>query len=603
MTLVVDARTAAQGILYAHETLPVKPGNFTLVYPEWIPGEHGPTGPLSDLAALRVSAGPAPLAWHRDAIDMYAFHVDVPPGVTRLNVDFDVILNAVYDDMSTNALAILNWNRALLYQEGVDAHQYFVKPAIELPSGWRYGTALRETSQEQGRIDFAIAPLSYVVDSPLDMGRYVKKWTLWKSGDAFVELDAFGDMPKDLAISDKLLAAYERVPQEAFALYGSRHFANYHALLVLSDKIDFQGIEHHQSSDDRAGNGFLTDPLASLTGGDLITHELSHSWNGKYRRPADLTTPNFQIPQRTDLLWVYEGLNEYLGDILAFRSGIREPKTYPERLAVFYAQMAYETGRSTTPLIELTTGAPYLYPLHAAYPSIRRTARDFYTEGELLWLDVDTIIRERSHGARSLDTFLHRYTLPAMTGPIVMTYTRRQIESLLNEVQPYDWHGFFQKYVYEISRQPPSGELGRSGWRLVWSDKPNLYIAAAASEDYVINRWYGLGITLSRKGIVRDVREGSPAWTAGIAAGSKIVAINGHTVYDRDDRFDVAQMDYALIAAEHSSEPINIILEDTGWYRVLSIDYHDGIRYPHLERVPGTADMLAAIMAPKTGPR
>jgi predicted metalloprotease with PDZ domain len=603
MTLVLDARTAARGIIYAHETIPVKTGAFTLVYPQWIPGEHGPTGPLSDLAALRVSAGSTPLTWHRDDVDMYAFHVDVPPGVTRLNVDFDVILNAVYDVMSTNALAIVNWNRALLYQDGVDAHQYFVKPSIELPAEWQYATALRETAQKEDRIDFATASLSYLVDSPLDMGRYVKKWTLWKSGDASVELDAFADMPGDLAIPDKLLAAYGRVPEQAFALYGSRHFANYHALLVLSDNIGFQGIEHHQSSDDRAPDDFLTSRLASLTGGDLITHEFSHSWNGKYRRPADLTTPNFQVPQHTDLLWVYEGLNQYLGDVLAFRSGIRDPKTYPERLAAFYAQMAYEPGRSTTPLIELTTGAPYLYPLHAAYPSIRRTAGDFYTEGELLWLDVDTIIRERSHGTRSLDTFLHRYTLPRLTGPVVLTYTREQIESLLNEVEPYDWHGFFQKYVYNISRQPPTDELARSGWHLVWSDKPNLYIAAAAKEHYIVNRWYGLGITLSPKGIVRDVREGSPAWNAGIAEGSKIVAIDGHTVYDREDSFDVAQMDYALRSAEHSSQPIGIIVEDAGWYRVLAVNYHDGLRYPHLERTVGASDMLAAIMAPKTGSR
>ena len=599
MTLVLDARTASQGIIFAHETIPVKPGKFTLVYPEWIPGEHGPTGPLNDLAALRITAGSTPVAWHRDDVDLYAFHVDVPAGVDRLNLNFDVILNARDDVMSTSSIAVLNWNRALLYQADIDSHQYFVRASLVVPSGWQFATALNGGPEREGRIDFAEVNLATLVDSPLDMGRYAKKWTLWKGSDTFVELDVFADHPKDLAIPSDLLGAYENVPPEAFALYGSRHFANYHALLTLSDKIGFQGIEHHQSSDNRAPENFLTSPNQSVAGGDLVTHEFSHSWNGKYRRPADLTTPNFQIPQRTDLLWIYEGMNEYLGDLLSFRAGIKTPSTYPERLAAIYVEMAYEPGRKTTPLIDLTTGAPYLYPVHAAYPSIRRTAGDFYIEGELLWLDADTIIRERSRGARSLDTFLHRYSQPAVTGPVVETYTRDQIEALLSGVQPYDWHGFFQKYVYEISPQPPTDELARSGWKLVWSDHPNIYIAASAATHHSYNRWYGLGVSLDRKGVVHDVREDSPAWNAGIAAGTRIVAVNGHGVEGDDARFDISYIDYALVQAEHSTAPLTFIVEDAGSYRVLNIDYHDGIRYPHLERIPGTSDMLAAIAAPR----
>src|SRR5579872_5788343 len=326
MTLAVDARRVTSGVLFVHETMPVRSGTFTIDYPQWVPGEHGPSGPLYDLASLRVSAGSTPVAWHRDDIDMYAFHLDVPQGVTSVTLDFDVLLNAPGDIMSTAALAIINWNRALLYQEKIDSANTWVKASVTLPHAWQFGTALRVQSQSGDRVDFATTALVNFVDSPMDLGEYAQKWTLWKEGSAFVELDAFADDPKDLEIAPSVLAGYKRMPAEAFALYGSRHFADYHALLTLSNSIPFQGIEHHQSSDNRSDNDFLTTPQANVVAADLVTHEFSHSWNGKYRRPYDLTTPNFQVPQKTDLLWVYEGMNQYLGDVIAFRAGLRDPK-------------------------------------------------------------------------------------------------------------------------------------------------------------------------------------------------------------------------------------------------------------------------------------
>ena len=590
-TLVLDASRAADGIMEVRERIPATAGSFTIVYPKWIPGEHGPTGPLNDLAALRISADGEPLDWRRDPNDLYAFHVDVPAGTQALDAEFDVLMNASGDVMSSHSLAIVNWNRALLYQDGIDSHRYFVKPSILLPPGWDFATALRGATQSGNRVDFAVTPLNMLVDSPLDLGRYVRKWNLWQEGSAFVQLDAFADHPQDLDIPASLLRAYQRVPDEAFALYGSRHFADYHALLTLSDAVGFQGIEHHQSSDDRAPDDFLTDPNESLSGGDLITHEFSHSWNGKYRRPADLTTPNFQVPQLTDLLWVYEGMNQYLGDLLSFRAGIREPKQYPEYLATVYSEMDTETGRATTPLIDLTTGAPYYYLAHGDYGAIRRNAGDFYTEGELVWLDVDTIIRERSHGARSLDTFLHRYTEPALTGPIVKTYTRAEIEALLNEVEPYDWHAFFDKYVYQRSVHPPADELARAGWKFVYTEKSNVFITASQADDPGITGWYSYGADLSAKGVVRDVREGSPAWRAGLAPGMHVLAVD-------NQEFSADVFAYAIKKAQHSDAPISLITSQTGWFQTLSLDYHDGLRYPHLERIEGTPDMLAAIMAP-----
>lgn len=590
VTLVVDATRAGDGFMEVRERIPAAPGPFTIVYPKWIPGEHGPTGPLNDLAALRISVNGTPLDWRRDATDLYAFHVNVPAGAQAIDVAFDVLMNAPGDVMSSNSAAIVNWNRALLYQDGVDSHHYFVKPSIVLPAGWQYGTALRVAGSHGGQIDFAVTPLNMLVDSPLDMGEYVRKWDLWRDGTAFVQLDAFADHPQDLDIPASLLRAYERVPAETFAMYGSRHFYDYHALLTLSDAIGSQGIEHHQSSDDRAGDDFLTNPDESLVGGDLITHEFSHSWNGKYRRPADLTTPNFQVPQLTDLLWVYEGMNQYLGDLISFRAGIRDPKLFPEYIASVYADLDYETGRATTPLIDLTTGAPYYYQARGQYNAIRRNAGDFYSEGELIWLDVDTIIREQSHGARSLDTFLQRYTEPAVTGPIVVPYTRAQIEALLNEVEPYDWHDFFEKWVYDVAPHPISDDFARAGWRLVYTEKPNAFVTTQPG-GREITGWYAFGANLSSEGVVTDVREGSPAWRAGVAPGMRVLAVDGQ-------QFSPDVFGYALRSSQHSNTPIVLITTQNSWYRTLSLDYHGGLRYPHLERVSGTADMFAAIAAP-----
>jgi predicted metalloprotease with PDZ domain len=591
LTLTVDASLAARGVAYVHERIPVKPGAFTFVYPKWVPGEHGPTGPLNDLTSLRVSANGTPLDWRRDTIKLYDFHVNVPSGVTTLDVDFTVLMNAPGDTMSTHDVTIINWNRYVLYQDGIDSRQYYVKPTLIVPKGYEFGTALRDPQRSGDTVSFAVTTLEQFIDSPLDMGSIVQKWLLYKSADTFVELDVFASLPQDLEVPEKLKDAYKRIPAEAFALYGTRHFLDYHGLLTLSDDIGFQGIEHGQSSDDRAQDDFFTNPAMSLSGGDLFTHEFSHSWNGKYRRPADLATPNFQMPEQTELLWVYEGMNQYLGDLLSFRAGIRDYKTYPEYLASIYAEMDTETGRATTPLIDLTAGAPYYYEASGDYHAIRRSAGDFYTEGELLWLDVDTIIRERSHGTKSLDTFLHVFTQPGVTEPMVKGYDRADVEATLNTVEPYDWHGFFEKYVYSVAEHPPTDMIERSGWRFVYTEKPNDYITASESRRHSINAWYSIGATFNGKGVVTDVRENGPAWKAGLAVGESIQAIDGQA-------FDSDAFDYALRHAQHATAPIALLVSQNGWYTTIDVDYHDGPRYPHLERIDGKTDMLAEIMRP-----
>lgn len=591
IVLVLDAREAPRNILHVSETLPVvKPGPLTLAYPKWIPGEHGPTGPIQSLAALRVTANGVPLYWQRDLVDMYAFHVEVPAAVTAVTVAFDQLMTS-QDPMSTPNLLIVNWNRVLLYPADTHADDVAMQPSILLPHGWTFGTALPVKAQTGDRVDFDQTSLSTLVDSPLDAGRYGKKVQLLNAPSYSNEIDAFADAPDDLDISSANVQKYKNLVAEADALYGARHWYHYHFLLTLTDAIGFQGIEHHQSSDNRASDGYWTDSAAFERGADLLPHEFSHSWNGKYRRPADLTVADYQAPEKTDLLWVYEGLNQYLGDLLAFRSGFVAPKDYPEYLAHIYAQMDAEPGRRADPLADTAIAAPYLYQAPDEWASQRRSADDFYTEGELLWLSVDAIVRTQSHGAHSLDTFLKAFYGGQNTAPMVVTYTRQDVVDALNAVAPYDWDGFFHKWVYEVAPHPPADGINLTGWRLTWNSSPNHWDELDESVLHRANFTYSLGISPDGEGRIGDVLDGSPAARAGIGPDSQIVAVNGR-------KYAPDVLHRAVQAAKSSSRPIAMLVVADDMYRTVTLDYHGGDRYPHLQRVAGSTDLLAKIMAP-----
>ncbi len=597
MTVVLDERTAPRGFAYTHITIPVRPGPFTVAYPEWIPGEHGPTGPLNDLAQLKISAGGRTIPWLRDQVDMYAFHINVPNGITTITVDFTVLLNHpnnfVDGQLATRNIMVGNWNRYILYQPNINNQHYYARASLILPPGWDYASALPVLARSGNRIDFKTVTLETLVDSPTDSGRYYRHITSWSGQGTHSYIDIFADHPEDLKLSAGELAAYERMTPEAMALYGGRHWNVYHSELTLSDLIPPQGIEHHQSSDDRFDDTFMTNHAEQLEAGDLLPHELSHSWNGKYRRPFDLQQPNFNrpYPEHTELLWQYEGMNQYMGDLIAFRSGIKgKASDYPEYLAYIYSQMAFEPGRNTTPIIDLTTGAPYFYLASGDYGSLRRHAGDFYTEGELMWLDADTIIRQRTHGKKSIDDYAKVFA-GGTSAPRVVTYTRADLEHYLGEVAPYDWHGFFQKYVYSISPQPPTDEIARGGYRLIFTAKPNTYESNAEGVNKFIDSWYDIGLNLKPDGTINDVRENSPAWNAGLGPGMKIVAIN-------DREFTPDAWSAAIKATSAGFNPIAVLVKHAGYYQNMTLNYRGGAKHPHLVRIPGTADMFADIMRP-----
>ena len=592
MTLIVDARDATHNILHVRMEIPAHPGPFTLVYPEWIPGEHGPTGPINSVAVLRVTANGAAVPWQRDLVDLYAFHMDVPPGTSVLDVSFDQLI-ASQDPMATPNLMILNWNRVLLYPAGTHSDDVSVRPSVELPAGWQFGTALAGAQRSGDTVSFELVSLTTLVDSPLDAGRFFRRVVLLESAGFSNELDIFADQPRDLDVAPGIVQDYKNLIAEADALYGARHWSNYHFLLTLSDKIPFQGIEHHQSSDNRASDDYLTDADALKNAPDLLPHEFSHSWNGKYRRPADLTTPDYQQPEETDLLWVYEGLNQYLGDMLAFRCGLVSADEYPEYLAHLYGQLDFEPGRLATPLVDTTISAPYLYLAPNDWASQRRSSGDFYTEGELVWLSADAIIRTRSQGRKSLDDFLKAFDGQRTTPPMVVTYTRQDVIDALNAVQPYDWAGFFQKYVYEVAPHPVALGIDLAGYKLVWSATPNTWDALDATVAQTHHFEYSLGFATNADGHVADVLQGSPAATAGMGADTSIVAVNGR-------RYTPEVLSAAIAAAKDSTRPIELITVSDDEYRTLAIDYHGGERYPHLARIAGTPDLLASIMAPRS---
>ena len=591
IVLDVDAREAPRNILHVQESIPVAhAGALTLYYPKWIPGEHGPTGPIENVAGLRITAGGRELPWQRDLVDLYAFHVQVPASVSSITASFDNLMVSA-DPMSTPQLLIVNWNRVLLYPAQTDAMSIPFAPSITLPSGWSFGTALADPKRTGDRVDFAPVDLGTLVDSPLDAGRYMRRIPLL-DGDVYTtEIDAFADGPEDLRLDADGVQHYKNLVAEADALYGARHWYHYHFLLTLSDVIPGQGIEHHQSSDNRASSDYWTDASALQDGADLLPHEFSHSWNGKYRRPADLITTDYQQPEQTDLLWVYEGLNQYVGDMLVYRSGIIDPAEYPEYLAHVYAHMDDEPGRLADPLVDTAVAAPYLYLAPDEWVSQRRSADDFYDEGELVWLSVDAIIRTRSGGAKSLDDFLKAFDGQRNTGPIVVPYTREDVENALAAVLPYDWHRFFQTWVYDVAQHPAPYGIELTGWKLVWNQTPNRWDELGADVRHEHDFQYSLGFMTDEDGHINDVINGSPAARAGIGTTTQIIAVNGR-------KFTPELLNAALAEGSDPSSTLSLLVLDSDRYRTVDVGYHGGSRFPHLERVPGSVDLLARIMAP-----
>ena len=598
--LSVDLTDAPRNIFHSRLTIPVKPGPLTLVYPEWIPGNHRPSGPIANVTGIKMEAAGQTLAWQRDPVDMYAFHVDVPAGASELQVSFDTITNdgsaGASGPAATSNVLDLNWNQVVLYPQGASSDAVQVQASLGPPSGWEFGTALPIATVTKGGtnelIRFKPVSLTTLVDSPLIAGNHYKKIELTKPGETPMHvIDMVSESEAGLAMTPADEVAYRKLVAETGALFGARHYLEYHFLLTLSDDAGHHGVEHHQSSDNSVRERTLLEPELQLLEAGLLPHEFTHSWNGKYRRPAGLATRNYQDPMIGDLLWVYEGLTEYLGEVLTARSGLWTQEQYREALAATAAMLDHRPGRTWRPLEDTARSVQILRLQGPEWQSWRRSL-DYYPEGALIWLEVDTTIRQQTQGQKSLNDFCRLFHGGESGPPKVVPYTFDDVVRALNQVAPYDWATLLKTRVNATDPHAPLGGIERGGWRLVYNDQPNLFIKTSDKVRKSVDASYSLGFAVKEDGTLTDVIYGSPAYAAGIGPEMKLVAINGRA-WSKDVLLD------ALRASKDSKEPIDLLIENAKFFKTYSIAYHDGIRSPHLERAEG-ADVLGEILTPLT---
>ncbi len=606
----VDATDAPRRVFHAHITMPAKAGSMTLLYPEWIPGEHGPTGPVVNLMGLKIQSGGKTIPWRRDDVNMYAIHVDVPAGATSLDITFDFISPPETEDFTagasaTSELAVLNWNQVLLYPKGADADTIQYQAELRVPPGWRYGTALPMARESGDEVEFQPSSLTTLIDSPLSMAVHYRTIDLGSAGGVPHFLNLAADSDRALEVSQEVADQYKDLVKEALALFGTQHFRDYHFLYTLSDHVQAMGLEHHESSDDRDRERTLIDPEMQRRSADLLAHEYVHSWNGKYRRPSGLVSSDsrdggYDTPMKGRLLWVYEGLTQYLGGVLARRSGLWSAEDYREMLAATAAQMDNRYGRRWRPLEDTAVAAQVLYGAGPDYENYRRSV-DFYPEGVLIWLEADVTIRQVSKGAKSLDDFCRAFyggPVPSAPGaPAMKPYKLDDLIAALNTVQPYDWADFFHARVNRITDRAPLGGVERAGWKLVYNGKRSPYLKAVedAGLEKFLDLMYSIGMRIKDDGTVLDVRYEGPAQKAGIAPATKIVAVNGR-------EFNPTAMREAVAATATNARPLELLIKTGEYYETHGIDYHGGERYPHLERDPSLPDLLSDIVKPKTRP-
>ena len=600
ISLSVDLTNINDRILNVHETIPVKAGELVLLYPQWMPGTHSPSNPLANMAGLEVTSNGKRVPWVRDRVDMWAFHVDVPKGVTSLELTFQYLAPVrPQQGRISNNFANLKWNNVLFYPAGYFSRRIPFATELHLPEEWKFASALAVKSQNGNLIQFKDTTLNTLIDSPLYAGVNFKRVDLSTGPDNQVFMDLFADNPEQLEITPEELQFHKNLAIQAQKLFNSHHYDHYDFLFSLSDSVGGQGLEHHQSSEDGLRANYFTDWAAGLPNRALLAHEYTHSWNGKFRRPADLWTPNFNVPMQNDLLWVYEGLTDYYGNVLTARAGMRTPDQARDAIAQIAASFEISPGRKwrslqdTTngPIIAEQGGTPLLWQ------SWQRSF-DYYPESDLIWLDADTTIRQLSKGQKSLDDFAKLFFGINNGSYVTLTYTLDDIVKAMNTVQPYDWAAFFRTRVYEVAPEVPENGIQQGGYRLVYNDTEPDWIKHAdptRSTSFATS----LGLTVSGQGgpnsgspgAITDVVWDSPAFKAGITPDLQLQAVN-------DQAFSVANLRKAIVDAEKSNDPIKLLLKRDDKFVSVTLDYHGGLRYPHLERVEGTPSLLDAVLAP-----
>ena len=600
--ILANLTDAPRRLYHADVEIPVKPGPLDLITPEWIPGNHRPTGPADEITGVVFTANGETLPWRRDDVNMYEFHLVIPEGVSTLHAHLDAIVTS----RVSAKLAVLEWERLLLYPAHIPVRDIPIQPSLEVPAGWGVGTALTPVSSgpypvpASGSITrFAATNVEQLQDSPIIAGEYFHEYALAPGMPVKHYLDVVADHPEDANLRPEFLADVSNLVREANALYGCHHYRVYHFLLTLSDVAGGEGLEHGQSSDNGVGEKGFADPAHQLLNADLLSHEYTHSWNGKYRRPAHLYQPDFATPQQGGLLWVYEGMTQYLGYVLAARSGLETPAQFRDTFARVAANLDYTPGRNWRDTEDTAVAASILRDDSPFWANWRR-GQDYYFEGALLWLDADTLIRKMTDNKKSLGDFEKIFLgKGGDTGPEIVPYDFDDIVHDLNEVVPYDWAVFLRDRVYKINEHADLAGIEQGGYKLVYQDKPSgterTIMSIGGSRRGGPDCWFSIGLRINKDGSIRDVRWGGPADKALLAPGEKIIAVDGQI-------FSPDALNQAIRAAKDSTEPIRLIVQQDSYVSTAQIDYHGGERYPVLERVEGTPDYLDDITRPLTTP-
>jgi predicted metalloprotease with PDZ domain len=594
--LNVDATDLERHIFNVKETIPVRGGEpVVLLYPQWLPGNHSPSGRVDKIAGLLIYANGSRVEWVRDVVDMFALHVDVPAGATALEVNFQ-FTSAVGDAndgrvVMTPEMLNLQWNSVALYPAGYFARQIMVEAGVRLPQGWEFATALETAGNNGGVTTFKPVSFDTLVDSPMFAGRHFKRVDLDPGGATPVHLNIVADRADLLDAKPEQLEAHRVLVQQAYKLYGSHHYGHYEFLLALTDQMGGIGLEHHQSSENGVPPTYFTEWDKNADTRDLLPHEYTHSWNGKFRRPADLWTPNFNVPMRDSLLWVYEGQTQYWGYVLAARAGLISKQQALDAIAATAALYDHRVGREWKTLQDTTNDPIAAMRRPLPWRSWERS-EDYYSEGELVWLDADTLIREKSGDQKSLDDFAHLFFGIDNGSFVTATYEFEDVVKALNAVQPYDWATFLRARLDSHGPGAPLDGLGRGGYKLIYTDTPSEFWKSAEARRKATDLTYSLGFAVGAESRLSDVLWGGPAYKSGLTIGTQLIAVNGIA-------FDPDGLKRAIKDSKSDGAPIELLVKNGNRFRTVKIDYHDGLRYPHLEREGTAPARLDQILAPR----
>ncbi len=595
MTLRVDATDLDQNIFKVQQTIPVPTaGPMTLLFPAWLPGNHAPRGQVEKVAGLVIKAGGKVLTWKRDPVDVYAFHVDVPSGTRALDVSFSFLSATAADQgriVVTREMLNLQWEAVSLYPAGYFTRQIPVSATVTYPGDFKAATALRpaiEAAPANGRYTVTYQTVNYevLVDSPVFAGKYFRKDDLGQG----VMLNTVADSAKELVVPNDVLAKHRELVTQAVKLFGARHFDHYDFLHAITDRMGGIGLEHHRSSENQNDPGYFTDFANSLPDHNLLPHEFVHSWNGKFRRGADMWTPDFKTPMRGSLLWVYEGQTQFWGHVLEARSGLTSKQDKLDALAGIAAALDNRPAREWRSLDD-TTNDPVISARRPKGWTSYQRSEDYYNEGLLIWTEADAIIRQGTNGAKGMDDFAKAFFGINDGDWGQVTYTFDDVVSTLNGVYPYSWRAFLTDRLTQKERAPLGG-FERSGYKLVYTDTPTNFTKQGMKANKFLDLTYSLGLNVAKTKITA-VQWGGPAFNAGLTVGPEIVAVNG-VPYSED------VLKAAVTAAKGGKDVIRLTLKTDSLVRDVNVPWNGGLRYPKFEKAAGAPDgPLDKLLAPR----